>query len=60
MCAERVWFHCHRMLVSDWLTAHGHTVMHIDGEAAPKPHRLTPEARLVDNQLLYDGGSLFS
>jgi len=60
MCAERVWFHCHRMLVSDWLTAHGHTVLHIDGEAAPKPHRLTAEARLVDNQLLYDGGSLFS
>ena len=21
MCAERVYFHCHRMLVSDWLTA---------------------------------------
>jgi len=60
LCAERVWFHCHRMLVSDWLTAHGHIVLHIDGKAAPKPHRLTAEARLVDNQLFYDGGSLFS
>jgi len=30
MCAERVYFHCHRMLVSDWLVAHGHEVLHID------------------------------
>lgn len=59
MCAERVWFHCHRMLISDWLVAHGHTVLHIDGEAPPKPHKLTAEARLVDNQLLYNAGNLF-
>src|ERR1700751_5479178 len=30
MCAERMWFQCHRMLVSDWLVANGHTVLHID------------------------------
>jgi uncharacterized protein (DUF488 family) len=60
MCAERVWFHCHRMLVSDWLVAHGHTVLHIDGEAAPKPHRLTAEARLVNNQVIYKGEPLFA
>ena len=59
MCAERVWFHCHRMLVSDWLVAHGHTVLHIDGPGAPRPHRLTPEARLVHNQVLYTGDTLF-
>jgi uncharacterized protein (DUF488 family) len=59
MCAERVWFHCHRMLVSDWLVAHGHTVLHIDGEAAPKPHTLTKEAHLVNGQLVY-GMPLFS
>jgi uncharacterized protein (DUF488 family) len=59
MCAERVWFQCHRMLVSDWLLAHGHTVLHIDAEGPPKPHRLTSEARLVDNQLIYSPESLF-
>src|SRR5262249_21398761 len=53
MCAERVWFHCHRMLLSDWLVAHGHTVWHIDGTSSPGPHRLTPEAHLVDNKLIY-------
>jgi uncharacterized protein (DUF488 family) len=59
MCAERVWFHCHRMLVSDWLVAHGHTVLHIDGERPPKAHCLTAEARLVNSQLIYRGDTLF-
>ena len=36
MCAERVYFRCHRMLVSDWLVAHGHEVMHIDGTGPVK------------------------
>jgi uncharacterized protein (DUF488 family) len=60
MCAERVWFHCHRMLVSDWLVAHGHTVLHIDGEGPARPHRLTAEARLVNNQVIYSGDTLFA
>lgn len=59
MCAERVWFHCHRMLVSDWLVAHGHTVLHIDGEGAPRPHKLTAEARLVGDKVVYSGDRLF-
>lgn len=58
MCAERVYFHCHRMLVSDWLVAHGHEVMHIDGTGPVKPHRLTPEARMIDGQLIYRGDRL--
>jgi len=53
MCAERVYFHCHRMLVSDWLVAHGHEVLHIDGKGPAKPHRLTREARVVDGRLIY-------
>jgi uncharacterized protein (DUF488 family) len=59
MCAERVYFHCHRMLVSDWLVAHGHEVLHIDAEGPPRPHRLTAEATMVDNQLQYRGNNLF-
>lgn len=53
MCAERVYFHCHRMLVSDYLVAHGHQVMHIDGTGPVKPHKLTAEARMIDGQLIY-------
>lgn len=58
MCAERPYFRCHRMLVSDWLIAHGHEVLHIDGEARPKPHRLTAEGRMIDGQLIYRGDRL--
>jgi uncharacterized protein (DUF488 family) len=58
MCAERVYFRCHRMLVSDWLAAHGHEVLHIDDAKPPKPHKLTSEARLVDGELIYRGDRL--
>jgi uncharacterized protein (DUF488 family) len=58
MCAERVYFHCHRMLVSDWLVAHGHEVLHIDGTGAARPHSLTAEARMVDGQMIYRGDRL--
>lgn len=59
MCAERVYFHCHRMIVSDWLVAHGHEVLHIDGEGPARPHKLLGEARVIDGQLIYRGDSLF-
>jgi uncharacterized protein (DUF488 family) len=59
MCAERVYFHCHRMLVSDWLTAHGHEVLHIDWTGPVKPHTLLPEARVIDGELIYRGDRLF-
>lgn len=58
MCAERVYFRCHRMLVSDWLVAHGHQVLHIDATGPVRPHNLTAEARLVEGQLLYRGDRL--
>jgi uncharacterized protein (DUF488 family) len=58
MCAEHVYFHCHRMLVSDWLLAHGHEVMHIDAEGPVKPHRMTAEARMIDGKLIYRGDRL--
>ena len=59
MCAERVYFHCHRMIVSDWLVAHGHEVFHIDSEGPVRPHRLLPEARVIEGQLIYRGDNLF-
>jgi uncharacterized protein (DUF488 family) len=58
MCAERVYFRCHRMLVSDWLVAQGHEVLHIDGPGPVKPHRLTKEAHVVDGELVYRGDRL--
>ena len=58
MCAERVYFRCHRMLVSDWLVAHGHEVLHIDDAKPPRPHALMQEARLINGQLIYRGDRL--
>ncbi len=59
MCAERLYFQCHRMLISDYLVAHGHTVLHIDDEKRPlREHKLMAEARLLDGKLVYDGGVL--
>jgi uncharacterized protein (DUF488 family) len=59
MCAERVYFRCHRMIVSDWLVAHGNEVLHIDAEGPARPHKLTAEARIVDGQMIYRGDQLF-
>jgi uncharacterized protein (DUF488 family) len=60
MCAERMYFQCHRMLVSDYLTAHGHTVLHIEDDKRPvRQHKLMAEAHLVDGQLLYNAQELF-
>jgi uncharacterized protein (DUF488 family) len=58
MCAERVYFRCHRMLVSDWLTVHGQDVLHIDGTGLTKAHKLLPEARVIDGELIYRGDLL--
>lgn len=59
MCAERVYFRCHRMIVSDWLVARGHTVLHIDAEGPARPHKLFAEARLIEGQVIYRGDNLF-
>lgn len=58
MCAERLYFRCHRMLISDWLVAHGHEVLHIDAEGPGKPHMLMAEARMIDGRLIYRGDRL--
>ncbi len=58
MCAERVYFRCHRMLVSDWLVARGHEVLHIDNAKPPTPHKLMSEARLIEGKLIYRGDRL--
>lgn len=59
MCAERVYFQCHRMLVSDWLALHGNKVLHIDGAGPTREHKPLPEARLLEGDVIYDGGRLF-
>jgi uncharacterized protein (DUF488 family) len=60
MCAEGLWWQCHRRLVSDFLTVQGVTVEHIMPNGPTKPHRLTPGTVVVDNRLTYPASkSLF-
>jgi uncharacterized protein (DUF488 family) len=59
MCAERVWFQCHRMMVSDYYTAHGDNVEHIDATGPTRRHTLMKEAHVVDGKLLYNAAQLF-
>jgi uncharacterized protein (DUF488 family) len=45
MCAEAVWWRCHRRIIADYLLAAGETVMHILGPQKIEPARMTPAAR---------------
>jgi len=58
MCAEAVWWRCHRALISDYLKARGIEVMHIIDANKSDPHPYTSAARIVDGELSYRSESL--
>lgn len=45
MCAEAVWWRCHRRIIADYLLAGGAEVLHILGPGQVRPAQLTPGAR---------------
>lgn len=53
MCAEAVYWRCHRRLISDWLTAHGGEVRHIMGPGQVQPHVMTAGAVLRGDNVVY-------
>jgi uncharacterized protein (DUF488 family) len=53
MCAEAVWWRCHRALISDYLKVRGIEVIHIVGANKTEPHPYTSAARMVDGALSY-------
>jgi len=55
MCAEALWWRCHRSLISDYLKAHGIDVIHILDEKHTEQHPYTSAARIVDGRLSYEG-----
>jgi uncharacterized protein (DUF488 family) len=55
LCAEAVWWRCHRQLVADALVARGVTVRHITSPRAAPVHSLTDFARVVDGRVTYPG-----
>lgn len=42
MCAEAVWWRCHRRIIADYLLADGMSVSHIMGKNKIEPAKLTP------------------
>jgi len=53
MCAEVLWWRCHRGLIADHLKAAGHEVLHILGPNKTEIHPFTSAARIVNGKLSY-------
>jgi uncharacterized protein (DUF488 family) len=55
MCAEAVWWQCHRRLLADALFVRAVTIRHILSTAAPKPHELSDFGRAYEGGVIYPG-----
>jgi len=55
MCAEALWWRCHRSLIADYLKAKGWEVVHIADEVHTELHPYTSAARIVKGRLSYEG-----
>jgi uncharacterized protein (DUF488 family) len=53
MCAEALWWRCHRRLVADALTVRGWEVVHVGSSGRATTHRLTPFAVVDAGSLRY-------
>ena len=58
LCAETLWWRCHRRLIADRLTVDGWTVTHLLAPGKNEPHKLWDVARIHDGHLVYDAGTL--
>ncbi len=55
MCAEAVWWRCHRSLIADYLKVQGIEVIHIIDANKTEAHSFTSAARVIDRKLDYSG-----
>jgi uncharacterized protein (DUF488 family) len=55
MCAEALWWRCHRSLIADYLKSVGHLVVHLIDAKKTEEHPFTSAARIVDGELSYRG-----
>lgn len=59
MCAEALWWRCHRSMVSDYLKTKGWMVLHIMSVGKAEEHRYTSPARIVNGEVCYYDDNLF-
>jgi uncharacterized protein (DUF488 family) len=57
MCAETLWWRCHRRMIADALLGAGAEVIHLMGPGKLQPHKLHPAARLENGRPVYDVGT---
>lgn len=55
MCAEAIWWRCHRSLISDYLKSKGVVVTHILSAGKTEPHSYTSAASFINGELSYRG-----
>ena len=55
MCAEALWWRCHRALISDFLKVKSIQVVHILSGTKTEEHPFTSAARVINGQLSYRG-----
>ncbi len=55
LCAETVWWRCHRKLIAELLVARGHEVMHLLAPRRFERHRLSDDAEARDGRLYLCG-----
>jgi uncharacterized protein (DUF488 family) len=55
MCAEALWWRCHRSLISDYLKSKDVKVTHILSPTKAEPHSYTSAASLINGELSYRG-----
>ncbi len=53
MCAEAVWWRCHRRIISDYLLERGRPVFHLMGNGRVEPARVTPGAHAENGRITY-------
>jgi uncharacterized protein (DUF488 family) len=53
MCAEALWWQCHRSMIADYLKAAACQVLHILGPQKSEEHRYSQPAQIVHGQLTY-------
>jgi len=53
MCAEALWWRCHRSLISDYLKADGWKVLHILANKKIEEHPFSSAARILEGKLSY-------
>lgn len=53
MCAEALWWRCHRSMISDWLKTKQWTVWHIMSKNKIEEHHFTSPARIEKGELVY-------